>query len=265
MRGQAALGRSFLYSGAVAMHRACLFLLMLIAACGARAGEVQVAAAANLAPAMAKIAAAFQRDTGHKAVVAIGSTGKFYAQIRNGAPFEVLLAADAQVPARLENEGLAQPGTRFVYAVGRLVLWSGNEGTVDRRGEVLRHAARVRLAIADPRVAPYGAAAVETLTNLGLLESWEPFLVQGESVGQAYQFTFTGNAPLGFVALSQVAEAGRIARGSGWIVPARLHAPLHQEAVLLKAGAANPVATAFLVYMRGNAARAILRNAGYMF
>jgi molybdate transport system substrate-binding protein len=195
------------------MHRAALFLLMLIAACGARAGEVQVAAAANLAPAMARIAAAFQRDTGHKAVVALGSTGKFYAQIRHGAPFEVLLAADAQVPAWLEAEGLAQPGTRFVYAVGRLVLWSANEGTVDGRGEVLRQAARVRLAIADPRVAPYGAAAIETLRSLGLLESWEPHLVQGESVGQAYQFVFSGNAPLGFVALSQVAEDGRIARG----------------------------------------------------
>jgi molybdate transport system substrate-binding protein len=246
------------------MHRAAFLSLLLLAACGVRAGEVQVAVAANMAPAMAKIGAAFTRETGHRAIVALGSTGKFYAQIRNGAPFEVLLAADADTPAKLEAEGLAVRDTRFTYAIGRLVLWSAGEGLVDAQGDILRKAPRSRLAIADPRVAPYGKAALETLQNLGVLENWQPHLVTGDSVGQAYQFTATGNATIGFVALSQVAEDGRIARGSGWIVPARLHAPIRQDAVLLKTGAANPAATALLAYLRGNAARAILRSAGYL-
>ena len=247
------------------MHRVVAFCLALLAACCARAADVQVAAAANLGPAIEKIAAAFARDTGHRAVVALGSTGKFYAQIRNGAPFEVLLAADAQTPAKLEAEGLARADTRFTYAIGRLVLWSAREGVVDARGEILRQPPRGKLAMANPRLAPYGAAAMETLRSLDVLAAWEPFLVQGESIGQAHQFTASGNAAIGFVALSQVAEGGRIARGSGWIVPSRLHAPIRQDAVLLKTGASNPAATAFLVYLRGNAARAILRNAGYIF
>jgi molybdate transport system substrate-binding protein len=198
-------------------------------------------------------------------VVALGSTGKLYAQIRNGAPFEVLLAADEETPRRLEAEGLARPDSRFTYAVGKLVLWSPREGVVDSRGEVLRQPAQGKLAIANPRVAPYGAAAVESLQQLGLLSMWEPQFVQGESVAQAYQFVASGNAALGFIALSQVAEDGRIARGSGWLVPAHLYSPLRQDAVLLNAGASNPAATAFLLYLRGNAARAILRRAGYAF
>ena len=245
--------------------RAALSCLALLAALSARAGEVQVAAAANLASTVEKIAAAFARDTGHKAVVALGSTGKFHAQIRNGAPFEVLLAADAETPRKLEEEGLARPGSRFTYAIGRLVLWSAREGVVDGRGEVLRRPPGGKLAIANPKVAPYGTAAVEALKNLGVLAAWEPHLVWGESVAQAYQFAASGNAPMGFIALSQVAEAGRVARGQGWLVPTSLHAPILQDAVLLNPGTANPAATAFLVYLRGNAARAILRNAGYVF
>jgi molybdate transport system substrate-binding protein len=249
----------------MALFRAAAVCLLALLAASARAGEVQVAAAANLGPAIERIAAAFSRTAGHKAVVALGSTGKLYAQIRNGAPFEVLLAADEETPRRLETEGLARPGTRFTYAVGKLVLWSPREGVVDSRGEVLRQAAQGKLAIANPRVAPYGAAAVESLQQLGLLSVWEPQFVQGESVAQAYQFVASGNAALGFIALSQVAEDGRIARGSGWLVPAHLYSPLRQDAVLLNAGAGNPAATAFLLYLRGNAARAILRRAGYAF
>jgi molybdate transport system substrate-binding protein len=245
------------------MLRALACCLALFASLAARADDVQVAAAANLGPAIGKIAAAFARDTGHRAVVALGSTGKLYAQVRNGAPFEVLLAADAETPRRLVAEGHALPDTQFTYALGRLVLWSAREGVVDARGEVLRRPPRGKLAIADPRVAPYGAAAMEALRNLEVLRSWEPHLVQGESIAQAWQFVASGNAPIGFIAQSQVTEYGRIARGSGWLVPARLHAPIEQDAVLLKAGAANPAAAAFLAYLRGNAARAILRNAGY--
>lgn len=245
------------------MIRALLALLLAAVLLPARAGQVQLAVAANLAGPIRQIAAAFRRDTGHEAVVAIGSTGKFYAQIRNGAPFEVLLAADAETPRRLEAEGLAQPGTRFTYATGQLVLWSATPGLVDARGDVLRAAPTGSLAIADPKLAPYGAAALETLDHLHVRAAWQPRLVQGENIGQAYQFAASGNARLGFVALSQVMEDGRIARGSGWIVPAQLHAPIRQDAVLLKRGAANPAAAAFLQYLRGDAARALLRAAGY--
>jgi len=250
--------------------RAAILLCLGVLAFGsARAAQVQVAAAANLALIVQKLAATFARDTGHQAVVALGSTGKLHAQIRNGAPFEVLLAADDETPRRLEAEGLARPGTRFTYATGQLVLWSATSGIVDARGEILRQPPRGKLAIADPRLAPYGAAALETLKNLGVLTAWQPHLVQGESIAQAWQFVATGNAPMGFVALSQVAAPPsadgmpRIGRGSGWIVPAHLHAPIRQDAVLLAAGANNPAASAFLAWLRGDAARALLRAAGY--
>ena len=239
-----------------------LAVLLLAFALPAHAGQVQVAAAANLAGPIQKIAAAFQRDTGHVAIVALGSTGKFHAQVRNGAPFEVLLAADAETPRRLEAEGLTRPGTRFTYAVGRLVLWSAQAGMVDANADVLRQPPRGILAIADPRVAPYGAAAIETLKNLGLLSAWERNFAHAENISQAYQFAASGNAPLAFVALSQVLAEGRIARGSGWIVPANLHAPIRQDAVLLNPGAANPAASAFLAYLRSEPARALLRATG---
>ena len=228
-------------------------------------GEVHVAVAANFAAPFQKIAAGFEAATGHRAVASIGSTGKFYTQIKAGAPFEVLLAADEATPKKLEREGFAQPGTRFTYAVGQLALWSATPGVVDARGDVLRAPPQGRLAIADPRLAPYGAAAIQALENLHVLAAWQPHLVQGESIGQAYQFVATGNAPLGLVALSQVMQDGRVARGSAWIVPADLHAPIRQDAVLLKAGATNPAATAFLDYLRSEPARAVLRAAGYTF
>ncbi|MBC5784808.1 molybdate ABC transporter substrate-binding protein [Ramlibacter sp. USB13] len=246
------------------MLRRLALLLALAAPLAAAAGEVQVAAAANLAGPIQKIAAAFKRDTGHEAIVSLGSTGKLFAQVRNGAPFEVLLAADAETPRKLEAEGLARPGTRYTYAFGQLVLWSATGDVVDARGEVLRRP-QGKLAIADPRVAPYGAAALEVLKALNLEEGWQPLLVTGENIGQAYQFAASGNARLAFVALSQVAEAGLVARGSGWVVPASLYQPLQQDAVLLQAGVHNPVASLFLAYLRTNAARAVLRAAGYKF
>lgn len=243
------------------------FLIALLAAAvqAAPAAPVQVAVASNLAAPMRKIAAGFEAATGHQALVALGSTGKFHAQIRNGAPFEVLLAADDATPAKLEQEGHAVRGTRFTYAVGKLVLWSAQDGVVDAEGAVLRRPPRGKLALADPRVAPYGAAAIETLTRLGVLAAWQPRLVQGENIGQAYQFVATGNAPLGFVALAQVMADGRIGRGSGWIVPDGLHAQLKQDAVLLRPGAASAAARALLDYLRSDAARAVLRGYGYGF
>jgi len=242
-----------------------LLWALLLAAGGAGAAQVQVAVAANLAAPMQKIAAGFARASGHEAVVVLGSTGKLHAQIRNGAPFEVLLAADAETPAKLEQEGLAVPGTRFTYAIGRLVLWSADAAAVDPQGQVLRQPPRGNLAIADPRVAPYGAAAMETLARLGVLAAWQAHLVQGENIAQAYQFVATGNATLGFVALAQVMADGAIARGSAWIVPPQLHAPLKQDVVLLKPGRANPAAMALIDYLKTDAARTTLRGYGYVF
>jgi molybdate transport system substrate-binding protein len=230
-------------------------------ACGARAGEVSVAVAANFAAPMQKIAARFEADTGHKAVLAFGATGKFHAQIRHGAPFDVLLAADDETPARLEREGLG--GGRYTYAIGQLVLWSRQPGLVDDRGEVLRRELPGKLALADPKLAPYGRAAVETLTRLGRLDALRPQFVLGNSIGQTWPFVATGNAPLGFVALSQVWADGRLKEGSAWRVPAGLYTPIRQDAILLARGRDNAAAAALLQYLRGETARAIIRAYGY--
>ncbi|KQV51770.1 molybdate ABC transporter substrate-binding protein [Massilia sp. Root335] len=238
-------------------------LLALMAWGTARADDVQVAVAANFTAPMQKIATAFEKDTGHKAVLAFGATGKFYAQIVNGAPFEVLLAADDATPAKLEAEHRTVPGTRFTYATGKLVLWSAQDGYVDQQGQVLQTGHYAHLAIANPRTAPYGAAAVETLTRLNLYDRVQGKLVQGENIVQAHQFVSTGNAPLGFVALSQVYRDGRFTSGSGWIVPANLHAPIRQDAVILARGAANPAARALEDYLKSNKARDIIRSYGY--
>jgi molybdate transport system substrate-binding protein len=212
---------------------------------------------------MQQIAAAFARDTGHKAVLAFGSTGKFYAQVTNGAPFDVLLAADDETPARLEKEQLAVPGSRFTYATGRLVLWSARQGYVDAEGNVLQGGAFAHIAIANPKTAPYGAAAVATLKQMHLYDRLAPKLVQGENISQAHQFVASGSAELGFVALSQVSRDGKLTSGSGWIVPAALHRPIRQDGVLLVHGRDNPAARALLQYMRSDRARAIIRSFGY--
>jgi molybdate transport system substrate-binding protein len=229
----------------------------------AQAAEVRVAVASNFSAPMRRIAADFERDTGHNAVLTFGSTGAFAAQIRNGAPFDLLLSADDQTPTRLEQDGLAVAGTRFTYAVGQLVLWSAQPGLIDAQGEVLRSGGDGRIAIADPRLAPYGAAAIETLTRLGLLPSLRSRFVQGENISQTYQFISTGNAQMGFVALSQVLVDGRIQSGSSWVVPARLHAPIRQDAVLLMAGRTNPAAAALAAYLRSDKALAVIRSYGY--
>ncbi|CAN1565454.1 molybdate ABC transporter substrate-binding protein [Limnohabitans sp. B9-3] len=233
-----------------------------------QAGEVTVAVAANFTAPMQKIAKLFEQDTGHKAQLAFGATGKFYAQIKNGAPFAVLLAADDETPARLEKESLAVTGTRFTYAVGRLALWSKNPTLVDDKGEVLRSSNFDKLgihkiALADPKLAPYGAAALEVMTHLGVLPAIKSRLVQGESIGQTYQFVSTENAQLGFVALSQISFEGRITQGSAWVVPPSMHTPLKQDAVLLNVGKDNPAALALLKYLQGDAAKGLIRSYGY--
>jgi len=229
----------------------------------AHAAELSVAVAANFTAPMQNIAEAFEKETGHKLVLSYGSTGKFYAQIKNGAPFEVLFAADDETPARLEQEGRSVTGTRFTYAIGKLVLWSKQPGLVDEQGEVLRTGAFERIALADPKLAPYGAAAMQTLRKLGLADALGSKFVQGENIGQAYQFVATQNAPLGFVALSQVFAEGRLTEGSAWMVPETLYEPIRQDAIILARGKDNPAAPELMRYLRGDAAKAIIRSYGY--
>ncbi len=240
----------------------CLLTALLVTGT-VQADTVQVAVASNFAGAMEQIAAGFEKETGHKAEIASGATGKIYAQIKNGAPFEVFLAADEVTPAKLEEEGLAVAGSRFTYAIGRLVLWSSRPDYVDGDGKVLRKGDFAHLALANPKTAPYGAAAVEVMKKLKLLGKLEPKFVQGENIAQTHQFVATGNAELGFVALSQVFKDGKVTGGSAWMIPEKLHQPLRQEAVLLKTGAHNPAAKALLAYLKAPAAMAIMRSLGY--
>lgn len=229
----------------------------------ARADEVQVAVAANFTAPMRHIVAAFEMSTGHKAVLAYGATGKFYAQIRNGAPFEVLLAADYETPARLATEGAAVAATQFTYAEGRLVLWSARPGVADHSGEVLKRGSFDHLAIANPTLAPYGAAAVEAMKALGRLDAIASKFVIAENISQAYQFVRSGNAQLGFVALSQVMRDGRIAEGSAWVVPARFHRPIRQDAIVLTRGRGRPAVDALMKFLRSDAAQAVIQSFGY--
>lgn len=206
---------------------------------------------------------AFAAATGHQAKLVVGSTGKLYAQVKNGAPFQVFLSADDETPRRMVSEGLAVDGSQFTYATGRLVLWSRQVGVVDGQGAVLKQGNFKHLAIADPKLAPYGAAAVEVMGQLGLLAALQPKWVQGESIGQTFQFVSSGNAELGFVALSQVMQDGKIPEGSAWVVPATMHAALKQDAVLLQRGKDDAASAAFLSYLRSDAAKTVVRGYGY--
>lgn len=245
------------------MRQLLITVLMPALAGAAQAGDVQLAVAANFAGPMAKIGAAFSAATGHGLTLSSGSTGKFYAQIVNGAPFEVLLAADDETPKRLVAGGHAVAGSAFTYALGRLVLWSAQPGLVDAQGAVLGSARVKHVAIANPKVSPYGAAALEVIRARGLADTLAPRLVTGESIAQAYQFVASGNAEIGFVALSQLAVPGKPATGSSWRVPAGLHAEIRQDAVLLAAGADNPAARALLDFLKGDAAKQVIREFGY--
>ena len=245
------------------MKKALFFALTAAIASSTQADEVQVAVAANFTAPMQQIAARFEKDTGHKATLSFGATGKFYAQIVNGAPFEILVAADDETPTRLEKEGQTVAGSRFTYAIGKLVLWSAAPDLVDNRGEILKTGHFRHLAIANPKTAPYGTAAIETLNKLNLLANVQGRFVQGENIAQAHQFATTGNAELGFVALSQVFRDGRITSGSAWIVPPGLYTRIRQDAVLLDKGRNKPAAAALLVYLKGDRAAGIIKSFGY--
>ncbi|MBV4552537.1 molybdate ABC transporter substrate-binding protein [Pseudomonas sp. SWRI102] len=240
-----------------------LLLIPLLAIGAAQAEEVQVAVASNFTAPMQAIASDFEKDTGHKLTAAFGATGQFYTQIKNGAPFEVFLAADDTTPARLESEGDTLKGSRFTYAIGTLALWSAKAGYVDSEGQVLRENGFQHLSIANPKAAPYGLAATQVLEKLGLTAQVKSKIVEGQNITQAYQFVSTGNAELGFVALSQVYKDGKLASGSAWIVPPELHDPIKQDAVILGKGRDNPAALALLEYLKGPKAAAIIQAYGY--
>lgn len=240
-----------------------LVVALLLGGVNAHADTVRVAVAANFYPLMQRMAVQFEKDTGHQIVLSSGASGKFYAQIKNGAPFDVLLSADDETPARLLKEGDAVAGTAFTYAIGKLILWSPNANAVDAQGAVLKTGKFRHLAIANPKTAPYGTAAVEFMTQLGILNTLRPRLVQGENIAQAYQFVATGAAEIGFVAYSQVIKDGKIGSGSGWLVPASAYTPIRQDAVLLNKGKNATAARALLDYLKGQKATAIIQASGY--
>jgi molybdate transport system substrate-binding protein len=243
--------------------RLSLALAACLATHAALADEVQVAVAANFTAPIQAIAKDFEKDTGHKLVASFGATGQFYAQIRNGAPFEVFLAADDSTPAKLEQEKAVVPGSRFTYAIGKLALWSPKDGYVDAKGEVLKKGGFQHLSIANPKTAPYGLAATQVLDKLGLKDKLAGRIVEGQNIGQAYQFVSSGNAELGFVALSQIYKDGKVTAGSAWIVPADLYEPIRQDAVILEKGKDNAAAKALVDYLKGPKAAAVIKAYGY--
>ena len=244
-------------------QRTSIIVALLLFGQSGWSATVLVAVAANFSKPMTDIAAEFEKETGHRANLALGSSGKFVSQMENGGPFEVLLSADEKGPEKLEQAGLTVPNTRFVYALGKLVLWSTMPDYVDNQGKILSTGDFKHLALADSKLAPYGAAAVEVLKNMRLFDKLQLFFVQGENIAQTYQFISTANAELGFIALSQVLENGKIANGSGWIIPDNLYAPIRQGAVLLKNGAENPAALALLEFLKSAPALAIIKKYGY--
>jgi len=243
--------------------RSISLLALLLVSTISSAATTLVAVAANFTKPMTEIAEAFEKSTGHKASLSFGSSGKFVSQFENGGPFEVFLSADDKGPIKLEQSGLAVPNTRFTYALGKLVLWSATPGLVDDQGQVLSKGGFKHIALADPKLAPYGAAAVEVMKNRGLFDKLQPLFVQGENIAQTHQFVSTGNAELGFVALSQVIDNGKIGGGSGWIIPSDLYKPIRQDAILMKTGAENPAAPALMQFLKSPEALAIIRKYGY--
>lgn len=240
--------------------RLAVVLLLMLSAGWAMADEIRVAVASNFAGAIKRVAERFEVHTDHKVTLIFGSTGKLYAQIKHGAPFDLFFAADARRPELLDTEGVALPGSRFTYAIGKLVLWSPMAGYVDLQAKVLKQGGFRHLAIANPRLAPYGKAAQEVLQARGLWDALQGRMVRGENIGQAFHFVRSGNAELGFVALSQAKQPGQPIEGSWWEVPQTLYTPIAQQAVLLKE---NEAARAFLVFVQSEAAQEIIKGYGY--
>ena len=243
-----------------ALFFAAAILLMAVRP-PASAAEVTAAVAANFTAPAKEIAAVFKTQTGYTVDLSFGATGQLYTQITQGAPFDILLSADSARAQKAEKEGWGVAGSRFTYAIGKLALWSADAALVDKDGAVLKQNKFTHIAIANPTAAPYGAAAVETLKALGLDKDVEKKIVTGENINQTFQFVATGNAELGFVALSQVIEQGK---GSSWMVPENLYSPILQDAVLLKPGEQNTFAKAFLTFLKGPDAVKIIQRYGYV-
>lgn len=241
-------------------------VLFIAGASAAKADKALVAVAANFAEAIEALAPEFEAATGHRIEATTGSTGKFYAQIKQGAPFHVLLSADAMTPTRLAEENAADGSSQFTYAIGKLALWSVDGARINGDGKQALSAKDVRhVAMANPDLAPYGVAARETMVSLGMWEALEPKVVMGQNVGQVHSMVATGNAELGFVALSAIEEPGKVASGSYWLVPQELFTPIRQDAILLRAGIDNKAAAAFLDYLRSAEARSVIASFGYGF
>jgi molybdate transport system substrate-binding protein len=251
--------------------RTVVVLALLLSCQTSWGATVLVAVAANFSKPMTEIAAEFEKATGHGAKLSFGSSGKFVSQLENGGPFEVFMSADVKGPQKLVQSGLAVPSSQFTYALGKLVLWSAIPGYIDDQGKILTTGGFKHLALADPKLAPYGRAALDVLEKMGLMVKLQPLFVQGENIAQTYQFVSTSNAELGFVALSQVIgfdkthpeEKGKIAKGSGWIIPDNYYGAIRQNAVLMKKGAENPAAPALLNYLKSAPALAIIEKYGY--
>ncbi len=238
-----------------------IFILpvMMLTGGTTQAGDVTIAVASNFAGPVKVIIAAFEQQTGHHVRLTLGSSGKVFAQINHGAPFDMFLSADKTKPAMLEKLGMTVPGSRFTYAIGTLALWSPQPGLVSEKADIFVNGKIRRLAIANPGLAPYGVAARQVLEELKLYHRLSARLVRGENIAQTYQFVATGNADAGFVALSQIQHAG----GSRWIIPRRLYRAIKQDSVLMKAAKNNPAARAFCNFLQTEQARKIIRNFGY--
>jgi len=245
--------------------RIILTLALLLLSQTGWAATTLVTVASDFTKPMTEIAAAFEKASGHTAKLSFGSSGKAFAQIQSGAPFEVYLSASEKYPLELEKSGFAVIDSHFVYAIGKLVLWSATPGYVDDQGKILTTGGFKHIALADPSHAPYGVVAEEVMKNLGVLDKLRPLFVQGENISQTFQFVSTGNAELGFVGLAQVIDinSGKIGNGSGWIIPDNLHSPFRQMAVLLKTGAENPAAHALVHFLKSPTALAIIEKYGF--
>jgi len=237
-----------------------LAILVTLAPCRSLADEIRVATASNFRHVMSALASQFEQQSEHEVALIFGSTGKHFAQIRNGAPFDAYFAADAKHPQLLEHDGLAVPGSRFTYAVGKLVLWSPQANFIDSLGHILERGDFRHLAIANPDLAPYGEAAREALEAMGLWNLLGRRLVRGENIGQAFQFVNSGNAELGLVAWSQLRRNDSTIEGSYWLIPAHYYSPIEQQAILLQDTSA---ARMFMLFIRGDESAKIIRAHGY--
>lgn len=238
-------------------------LLAALLSSAACADSVQVGVAANFAPTLKAMADDFKKQTHHTLLISPEATGKLYAQIKNGAPYEVFLSADQSTPKKLATEGDALAKSQFTYAIGALALWSADPALIDAKGEVLKTSEARHLAIANPQTAPYGVAAVSVMEAMGVYSRWQSRLVQGENIAQTFQFVGTGNAELGFVALSQVMRGGKLTQGSVWVVDPALHKPLKQDVILLKRGEASTAAIALMNYLQSAPAKQVIQQHGY--